>query len=102
MYSRLRTWSGWRARNWCRRNERATFGYDARSIDWWDYWINVHIPALRKWCYPLIEGRPLEERPRRNIPRGAGLQMAPREAAGSRSGERARIRSDTLNARSNA
>ena len=48
--------------------ERSDFGYDARSIDWWDYWINVHIPALRKWCYPLIEGRPLEERPARNVP----------------------------------
>ncbi len=48
--------------------EGAAFGYDARSLDWWDYWINVHIPALRKWCYPLIEGRPLEARPRRNVP----------------------------------
>ncbi len=48
--------------------ERSAFGYDARSLDWWDYWINVHIPALRKWCYPLIEGRPPEERPRRNVP----------------------------------
>lgn len=36
--------------------EKETFGYDCRSIDWWDYWINLHIPALRKWCYPLIEG----------------------------------------------
>jgi hypothetical protein len=48
--------------------ERAEFGYDARSLDWWDYWINVHIPALRKWCYPLIEGRPLESRPGRKVP----------------------------------
>jgi thioester reductase-like protein len=48
--------------------ERAVFGYDARSIDWWDYWINVHIPALRQWCYPLIEGRPLEPRPARTVP----------------------------------
>jgi Male sterility protein/haloacid dehalogenase-like hydrolase len=48
--------------------ERGSFGYDARSIDWWDYWINVHIPALRKWCYPLIEGRPMETRPRRRVP----------------------------------
>jgi fatty acyl-CoA reductase len=38
-------------------DEKKTFGYDCRSIDWWDYWINLHIPALRKWCYPLIEGR---------------------------------------------
>jgi phosphoserine phosphatase len=52
--------------------ERAAFGYDARSLDWWDYWINVHIPALRKWCYPLIEGRPLEARPRRNVPLATG------------------------------
>jgi len=50
-------------------DERETFGYDARSLDWWDYWINVHIPALRKWCYPLIEGRPPEARPtRRSVP----------------------------------
>jgi thioester reductase-like protein len=42
--------------------EKDRFGYDCRSIDWWDYWINLHIPALRKWCYPLIEGRAGETR----------------------------------------
>ena len=47
--------------------EREQFGYDTRSLDWWDYWINVHIPALRRWTYPLIEGRPLEARPRRRF-----------------------------------
>ena len=47
-------------------DEKAAFGYDTRSIDWWDYWINIHIPALRKWTYPLIEGRPLEARPSRS------------------------------------
>ena len=51
--------------------EKAVFSYDTRSIDWWEYWINVHIPALRKWTYPLIEGRPLEARPARSF------QMAP-------------------------
>src|SRR5277367_6360498 len=49
-------------------DEQADFGYDARALDWWDYWINVHIPALRKWCYPLIEGRQPESRPRRSVP----------------------------------
>jgi len=49
------------------REERGGFSYDSRSIDWWDYWINVHIPALRRWTYPLIEGRPLEARPRRSV-----------------------------------
>jgi alcohol-forming fatty acyl-CoA reductase len=51
--------------------EQIEFGYDARALDWWDYWINVHIPALRKWCYPLIEGRQLEPRPRRSVPLAA-------------------------------
>ena len=45
--------------------ERAQFSYDTRSLDWWEYWINIHIPALRRWTYPLIEGRPLEARPPR-------------------------------------
>ena len=48
-------------------DEKTVFGYDTRSIDWWDYWINIHIPALRKWTYPLIEGRPLEARPSRSL-----------------------------------
>jgi alcohol-forming fatty acyl-CoA reductase len=56
--------------------ERDEFGYDTRSLDWWDYWINIHIPALRRWTYPLIEGRPLEARPRRR------LQLAPETADG--------------------
>jgi long-chain acyl-CoA synthetase len=47
--------------------ERAAFGYDANYIDWWDYWINVHIPALRKWSYPIIEGRPVENKTRRAV-----------------------------------
>lgn len=53
--------------------ERAEFGYETRSIDWWEFWINIHVPALRRWTYPLIEGRPLEARPPRN------LQLAPAE-----------------------
>ncbi|MGH9504717.1 MAG: SDR family oxidoreductase [Terriglobales bacterium] len=48
-------------------NEKTAFGYNTRAIDWWDYWINIHIPALRKWTYPLIEGRPLEARPLRSL-----------------------------------
>jgi len=47
--------------------EKSAFGYDTRGIDWWEYWINVHIPALRRWTYPLIEGRPLEARPSRSF-----------------------------------
>jgi alcohol-forming fatty acyl-CoA reductase len=47
--------------------EREDFRYDTRSLDWWEYWVNIHIPALRRWTYPLIEGRPLESRPPRNF-----------------------------------
>jgi Male sterility protein/haloacid dehalogenase-like hydrolase len=65
--------------------ERPDFGYDVRTIDWWDYWINVHIPALRKWCYPLIEGRLPEVPLRRNVPlesdSGAGAAAATAGAA---------------------
>jgi thioester reductase-like protein len=42
--------------------ERELFDFSPEKIDWWDYWINIHIPALRRWCYPLMEGRPLEAR----------------------------------------
>jgi hypothetical protein len=47
--------------------ERALFGYHTSAIDWWEYWINIHIPALRRWTYPLIEGRSLEARPPRTF-----------------------------------
>ncbi|MFN0109362.1 MAG: SDR family oxidoreductase [Blastocatellia bacterium] len=49
------------------QDEQQSFGYDASYIDWWDYWINVHIPALRKWSYPLIEGRPVENKSSRSL-----------------------------------
>ena len=62
-------------------DQRGTFGYDTRSIDWWDYWINVHIPALRKWCYPLIEGRPLEAAPLRKVPFAALIEARAPEPA---------------------
>ena len=42
--------------------EKEAFAYDTAGLDWWEYWIDIHIPALRRWTYPLIEGRPLEAR----------------------------------------
>ena len=61
--------------------EKALFDFSPEAVDWWDYWINVHIPALRRWCYPLMEGRPLEAREPRALDWGA--EVAP-EAALSR------------------
>jgi hypothetical protein len=57
--------------------EQRDFGYDPRTVDWWDYWIYVHVPAQRRWSYPLIEGRPLESRPLREF------RMAESDAAPS-------------------
>ena len=84
-----RTCSCFRRR--CRRKSATHFGYERGRIDWWDYWINIHIPALRKWCYPLIEGRQLEARPRREFPLAgiATRRDAPRAHAGGD------VRSDT-------
>jgi hypothetical protein len=64
-------------------NEKTDFGYDPRALDWWDYWINVHIPALRKWCYPLIEGRQLEPRPRRSVPLAGHTEAVDTKVAGA-------------------
>jgi thioester reductase-like protein len=64
--------------------ERTVFSFEPESIDWWDYWINVHVPALRRWCYPLMEGRPLESRPPRDLGRST---PPPAAAAVAHSGE---------------
>ena len=66
--------------------EREAFGYDPSSIDWWDYWINIHIPALRRWCYPLIEGRAPEPRPRRELAMASAAAAAGESPAPSATG----------------
>jgi thioester reductase-like protein/phosphoserine phosphatase len=48
-------------------SEKTQFAFDPRTIDWWEYWIDIHIPALRRWTYPLIEGRPVEYETRRSF-----------------------------------
>jgi thioester reductase-like protein len=67
--------------------EREDFAYNACALDWWDYWINVHIPALRKWTYPLIEGRPLEARPPRKINLSEGSPVEATQADANQNGE---------------
>jgi alcohol-forming fatty acyl-CoA reductase len=65
-------------------DERSVLGFEPEAIDWWDYWINIHVPALRRWCYPLMEGRPLESRPPRDLGWGPERSAA---AAVAHSGE---------------
>jgi long-chain acyl-CoA synthetase len=50
------------------------FGYDSTKIDWWEYWINIHIPALRKWSYPILEGRPPESPEKRPLKLSACIE----------------------------
>ena len=59
-------------------DEVADFGYHPESIDWYDYWVNLHVPALRRWTYPIIEGR----RPDTGLlPRNFKLEPASTSAA---------------------
>ncbi len=46
-----------------RRNtvEEAAFVFDTTAIDWRHYWLEVHVPGLRKWCFPLFEGKTPEQ-----------------------------------------
>jgi alcohol-forming fatty acyl-CoA reductase len=67
-------------------DERAAFGYDPSSIDWWEYWINIHIPALRRWVYPLIEGRAPESRSRRVLSPQPAWKGTERRKASSQAG----------------
>jgi long-chain acyl-CoA synthetase len=27
------------------------------GIDWRSYWLDVHMPGLRRWAFPLIDGK---------------------------------------------
>jgi long-chain acyl-CoA synthetase len=70
--------------------ERKQFAFEPRAIDWWDYWINVHVPALRRWVYPLIEGQQIESHRRRefHLPDRPATETTVRSTAG-KSGVRA-------------
>jgi hypothetical protein len=36
------------------------FHYEPKRIDWRRYWIDQHVPGLRRWSFPLIEGTRVE------------------------------------------
>ncbi|MEK6607841.1 MAG: AMP-binding protein [Myxococcota bacterium] len=44
--------------------ERASLSFTPESIQWRDYWIDVHIVGLEKWVFPRLE-KDLEVQPRR-------------------------------------
>ncbi len=36
------------------------FHYDPKRLDWRRYWIDKHVPGLRRWSFPIIENRKVE------------------------------------------
>ncbi|MFO1518662.1 MAG: SDR family oxidoreductase [bacterium] len=37
------------------------FRFEPGKIDWRHYILDIHEPGIRKWCYPLIENKPVEK-----------------------------------------
>jgi long-chain acyl-CoA synthetase len=70
--------------------ERDRFGYDPRALDWYEYWIDIHIPGLRRWSFPLLEGRavePVAAVPAAPVP-AAPVPAAPLPGGGPAAGDR--------------
>ncbi len=37
------------------------FAFAPDTIKWREYWMNVHVPGLRRWCFPEYEGKEREK-----------------------------------------
>ena len=35
--------------------DKALIPWAPESIDWYDYWLNIHLPGLRKWVFPRLD-----------------------------------------------
>jgi hypothetical protein len=40
--------------------EEPFFHYEPRNLDWRRYWIDQHVPGLRRWSFPLLENSKVE------------------------------------------
>jgi long-chain acyl-CoA synthetase len=38
-----------------KKSERGLLPWNPDEIDWYDYWLNIHFPGLRKWVLPQLE-----------------------------------------------
>jgi long-chain acyl-CoA synthetase len=38
-----------------RKDERALLPWYPEKLDWYDYWMNIHFPGLKKWVFPTLE-----------------------------------------------
>ena len=41
--------------------EEEEFRFRPEAIDWRDYILNIHEPGIRKWCFPILENKPVEK-----------------------------------------
>jgi long-chain acyl-CoA synthetase len=38
-----------------RKEEQGLLSWFPERFDWYDYWLNVHLPGLKKWVFPTLE-----------------------------------------------
>src|SRR6266478_2575942 len=38
-----------------REDEQQLLTWNPESIDWYDYWLHIHLPGLKKWVLPTLE-----------------------------------------------
>ena len=48
--------------------DRAAFPYEPHRIDWMNYWLDVEMPGLEKWSWPLLRGDKPSLDPRFEVP----------------------------------
>src|SRR6266496_3925309 len=47
-----------------REEERSLLSWNPEKFDWYDYWLNIHLPGLKKWVFPTLE-EDMRAQPRR-------------------------------------
>src|SRR6266478_3876531 len=38
-----------------REDEQGLLSWYPEKFDWYDYWLNIHLPGLKKWVFPTLE-----------------------------------------------
>lgn len=38
-----------------RKEEQGLLNWFPEKFDWYDYWLNIHLPGLKKWVFPTLE-----------------------------------------------
>jgi long-chain acyl-CoA synthetase len=47
-----------------RKDEQQLLSWHPEKFDWYDYWLNIHFPGLKKWVFPTLE-EDMREQPKR-------------------------------------